>query len=157
MSAAEPNQKQKQKLVIRLKDPKRFLPLWLRDREEWLQTYAATEDDLFKNLSIRREVVTINKPSNRQTLAPKYNRQAIDIILHHSKTGHVKDFVINDSDLRAHVKEELTIKRIGGTPKEYFKIIDEIITTAVRRLFEDIDLVYYHEHLAGKLTVRILP
>jgi hypothetical protein len=83
------------KLVVRLKDPKRFLPLWLRDREEWFQTYAATEDDLFKNLSIRWEVVTVNNPSKRQTLARKYNRQAINIILHHAKTGHVKDFVIN--------------------------------------------------------------
>src|SRR5215207_4022195 len=154
--SAKPNQKQK--LIIRLKDPKRFLPLWQRDREEWLQTYAATEDDLFKNLSIRREVVTINNgKSKRQTLAPKYNRQAIDIILHHAKTGRVRDFVINESDLRSHVKEELTIKKIGGTPREYYKIVNEIFTNVVRRLFEDLDPVYYHDHLAGKLTVRVEP
>ncbi|SRR5215204_392485 len=152
--SAKPNQKQK--LIIRLKDPKRFLPLWQRDREEWLQTYAATEDDLFKNLSIRWEVVTINN-GKRKTYSKTYNRQAIDIILHHSKTGHVKDFVINESDLRAHVKEELTIKRIGGTPREYYKIVNEIFTNVVRRLFEDLDPVYYHDHLAGKLTVRVEP
>jgi predicted RNase H-like nuclease len=103
------------------------------------------------------EVVTVNNPSKRQTLARKYNRQAINIILHHAKTGHVKDFVINESDLRSHVKEELTIKRIGGTPREYYKLVDEIFSNSVRRLFEDLDLVYYHDHLASKLTVRVVP
>jgi hypothetical protein len=65
--------------------------------------------------------------------------------------------VINSSDLRQHVKEELTARRIGGTPKQYRKIIDEIFSNAVRRLFEDLDLVYFHDHLANKLHVRMEP
>jgi hypothetical protein len=93
----------------------------------------------------------------RKTLARKYNRQAIDIILHHSKTGRVRDFIINGSDLRPHIREQLTINKIGGTPKQYHKIVDEIFSSAVRRIFEELDLVYYHEHLAGKLRVRLEP
>jgi hypothetical protein len=77
--------------------------------------------------------------------------------LHHSRTGRVRDFIINSSDIRRPVKEELTNKRIGGTPEEYRKIVDEIFSNAVRRLFEEIDLVYYHGHLAGKLIVRLEP
>jgi hypothetical protein len=65
--------------------------------------------------------------------------------------------VINGSDLGQHVKEELTARRIGGTPKQYRKIIDEIFSNAVTRLFEDLDLVYFHDHLANKLHVRLEP
>ena len=139
-----------------IKSPRRFFPQWYD--EQYLkrpQTYAATEDDVLKYLSTTWEVVIVN--DGKTTFALKYNRQALDIILHHSKTGRVRDFVIYSSDIRRPVKEELTNGRIGGTPKEYRRIVDKIFSNAVRRLFEQIDLVYYHEHLAGKLMVRVEP
>ena len=139
-----------------IKSPKRFFPQWYDQGQRRQQTYAATEDDVLKYLSTTWEVVIVND-GKRKTLARKYNRQAVYIILHHSKTGRVRDFIIYSSDIRRPVKEELTNKRIGGTPKEYHKIVDEIFSNAVRRLFEEIDLVYYHEHLAGKLMVRLEP
>jgi hypothetical protein len=148
--------KPKQKLVVKIKDPRRFYPQWLKEQERQQQTYSATEDDLLSDLLTRWEAVVIND-GKRKTFAKKYNRQAIDIILYHSKTGLVRDFVIKESDLRRHTKEELTNKRIGGTPKEYHQIVDEIFSNAVRRLFEELDLVYYHNHLAGKLQVRLEP
>jgi hypothetical protein len=148
----------KPKVII--KSPKRFLIPWQKQQNQIFPTYAATEDDVLNSLLFRLEPVILRDNNGnviRKTSAKKYNRQALDIILNHSKTGKVKDFIINESDLLRSAREELTNKRIGGTPKEYFKVVEEIFTTAVRRLFEDIDLVYYHEHLAGKLTVRILP
>ena len=155
----------RQKPVLRLKSPKRFLVQRQELKRERLpRTYAATEDDLLCSLVTTWEVVAIavnnnngNKNEVRKTLARKYNRQAIDTILHHSKTGRIRDFVINDSDLRPNTREQLTISKIGGTPKQYHKIVDEIFSSAVRRLFEELDLVYYHEHLAGKLRVRLEP
>jgi hypothetical protein len=150
MSLAKP------KVVI--KDPRRFYPEWLKKQERQLQTYSATEDDLLSDLATRWEAVVVNNgDGERRTFAKKYNRQAIDIILYHAKTGHVRDFVIKDSDLQRHTRYELTNKRIGGTPKEYHQIVDEIFSNAVRRLFEELDLVYYHNNLAGKLHVRLEP
>jgi hypothetical protein len=148
------------KPIVRLKDPKRFLIPWQKQQIIQFPTYAATEDDVLTSLLFRLELVTLkdnNGNRTRKTIAKKYNRQALDIILHHSKTGQVKDFIIKESDLMRRAREELTNKRIGGTPEEYFKIIDDIFTNAVRRIFEEIDLVYYHEHLADKLVVRITP
>jgi hypothetical protein len=123
-------------------------------RKRNLQTYAATENDLTSRLHNCWECPVI-EGKGRRTYASKYNRQAIAIILHHSKTGHVKDFVINESDLHSDLKYELTNERIGGTPKEYRNTISEIFTGAVKQLFEDLDAVYYHEHLADKLRVRM--
>jgi hypothetical protein len=145
----------KPKVII--KSPKRFFPQWYDElRQKRQQTYAATEGDVLTSLSTTWEFVIVNN-GKRKTLAKKYNRQALDVILHHSKTGRVRDFVIYSCDISRPVKDELTNERIGGTPKEYRKIVDEIFSNAVRRLFEEIDLVYYHEHLAGKLMVRVEP
>jgi hypothetical protein len=118
------------------------------------QTYSATEDDLLCNLMCRNEVVIVNK-GKRKTLAKKYNRQAISIILHHSRTSRVNDFVINLSDLTTEVKEELTLDRIRGTKRQYYKIFNEILCSVVQRLFENLDLVYYHDHLASRIKVRL--
>ena len=154
----------RQKPVLKLKSPKRFSQRQQLEHVRQPQTYAATEDDLLCSLVTTWEVVAIavnnnngNKNEVRKTLARKYNRQAIDTILHHSKTGRIRDFVIYDSDLRPNTREQLTISKIGGTPKQYHKIVDEIFSGAVRRLFEELDLGYYHEHLAGKLRVRLEP
>jgi hypothetical protein len=122
---------------LKLEYPKRFTQRQQLEHARQPQTYAATEDDLLCSLVTTWEVVTIavnnsgNKNEVRKTLGRKYNRQAIDIILHHSKTGRIRDFVVNDSDVRPDTREQLTISNI--------------------------DLVYYHEHLAGKLRVRLEP
>jgi hypothetical protein len=120
-----------------------------------LQTYAATEDEFLFTLLRTWEVV---KPKNgRTTLAPKYNRQAIGIILHHARSGNVKDFIIHDYDIRGHLRDQLSLKNIGGTQKERDQIVNEIISNAVRRLFEELDLEYYHNYLVDKMRWRIEP
>jgi hypothetical protein len=151
-----------QKARLRLKSPNRFKlqkdifeTFVLFQPKEWL-TYAASEDLLLSSLREKWAVVVVSKNNEkRNTFARKYTSQAISIILHHSKTGKVKDFIINASDLRPELKEQLTARNIGGTPKQYYKIVDEIISNAVTRLFEDLDIVYYHKNLADKLRVRL--
>jgi hypothetical protein len=150
------------KPLVKIKSPRRFdvqihasILYRQKQRERNLQTYTATEDDLWSQLFWCWEVVTLK--NGKKTFARKYQRQAIDIIIYHSKSGQVKDFIINEFDLRRELREELSIKRIGGTPKEYYKIVDEIFFNAVRRLFEELDLVYYQDHLAGRLRVRLVP
>jgi hypothetical protein len=169
------------KPIIRLKDPRRFLlqtqifktfeqtrphpvydnylySVYLNPKDIDLvkeQTYAATEDDVLHNLLTCWEVVTI-KNGKEKTPVRKYSIQAIAIITHHAKTGQVNDFVIKESDLRRPLRKRLTIEKIGGTPKQYRKIVETIISRAVRRLFEELDLVYYYDHLADKLGVRFI-
>ena len=117
-----------------------------------MQTLAATEDDVLYTLLMQFEVVKFN--NGRETLGRKYQKQVIEIILNHARYGKVKDFIFNKSDIRGHLKDQFTIEKIGGTPKECRNIVREILTNAVRRLFEELDTEYYHNHLAGKLQVR---
>jgi hypothetical protein len=107
---------------------------------EGIQTYAATEDDALYTLLIHFEVVEFN--NGHKILGRKYQRQVIEIILNHARCGKVKDFIFNKSDIQGHLKEQLTIENIGGNPKEYCKIVKEILTSAVRRLFEELDTEY---------------
>jgi hypothetical protein len=128
-----------------------------------VSTYAAIKDDLYRNLKFRMEIVIIKDRRNKngkirvETLGNKYLRQAIAIITHHAQSGQVKDFVIKESDLRKDLRGELSIDNIGGNPKQYHKIIKEIFSDSVRRLFEELDIVYYHEHLADRLGVKFIP
>jgi hypothetical protein len=118
-----------------------------------LQTYAATEDEFLFTLSRTWEVVKLkNRPT---TLGRKYPKQAIGVILHHARSGNVKDFIINDYDIRRHLRDQLSLENIGGTQKERDQIVYEIISNAVRRLFEELDLEYYHNHLVDKMKWRL--
>jgi hypothetical protein len=118
-----------------------------------LQTYAATEDEFLFTLLRTWEVVTLK--SGQPKLGRKYQKQAIGIILHHARSGKVKDIVINDNDIRGHLRDQLSRENIGGTQKERDNIVHEIISNAVRRLFEELDLEYYHNHLIDKLKWRL--
>lgn len=128
-----------------------------------IPTYAAIKDDLYRNLKFRKEIVIIKDKRNKngkirvETLGNKYLRQVIAIITHHAQSGQVKDFVIKESDLRRELRGRLSIDNIGGNSKQYHKIIQEIFSNAVRRLFEELDIVYYHEHLADRLEVKFIP
>jgi hypothetical protein len=119
-----------------------------------LQTYTATEDEFLFTLLRTWEVIQLK---NRRTLGNKYQKQAIGIILHHARSGRVKDFIINDHDIRGHLRDQLLLENIGGSRKDRDKIVHEIISNAVRRLFEELDLGYYHNHLIDKLKWRIEP
>ena len=120
-----------------------------------LQTYAATEDEFLFTLLRTWEVV--NPKNRRTTLGRKYPKQAIGIILHHARSGDVKDFIINDYDIRGHLRDQLSLKNIGGTQKERDQIVNEIISSAVRRLFEELDLEYHHNYLIDKMKWRMEP
>jgi hypothetical protein len=81
-----------------------------------LQTYAATEDEFLFTLLRTREVVKLK--SGRKTLGRKYQKQAVGTILHHARSGNVRDFIIYDCDIRGHLRDHLSLENIGGTQKE---------------------------------------
>jgi hypothetical protein len=126
---------------------------WENIDPTYLQTYAATEDEFLFTLLRTWEVVKLK--NGRKTLYRKYNKQAIGIILHHARSGKVKDFIINDYDIRGHLRDQLSLENIGGTQKERDKIVHMIISNAVRRLFEELDLEHYHNHLVDKMRWRL--
>jgi hypothetical protein len=114
---------------------------------EILQRYTATEDEFLWMLLMTWKV--------DGGLIRKYIDQLNYIVLHHASSGNLKDFVIDESDIRGHLKEELTTERIGGTPKQRDEIVCEIISNAVRRLFEELQPRFYREHLKGKISWKI--
>ena len=120
-----------------------------------LQTYAATEDEFLFTLLRTWDVAKLKSGEKKQS--KKYQKQAIGIILHHARSGNLKDFVINDYDIRGHLRDQLSLENIGGTQKERDQIVYEIISNAVRRLFQELDLEYYHNYLIDKMRWRIEP
>jgi len=126
---------------------------WENIDPTYLQTYAATEDEFLFTLLRTWEVVKLKNEEMEQ--CRKYQRQAIGIILHHARSGNVKDFIINDYDIRGHLRYQLSLENIGGTQKERDKIVHMIISNAVRRLFEELDLEYYHNYLIDKMRWRL--
>jgi hypothetical protein len=128
---------------------------WENVGPTYLQTYAATEDQFLFTLLRAWEVVKLE--NGRKTLCRKYPKQTIGIIIHHAKSGNVKDFIINDSDIRGHLRDQLSLENIGGTQNERDEIVYLIISNAVRRLFEELDLEYYHNHLVDIMKWRMEP
>ena len=128
---------------------------WENFDPTYLQTYAATEDEFLFTLLRTWEVVKLK--NGRKTLCRKYQKQAIGIIMHHARSGNVKDFMINDCDIRGHLRDQLSLENIGGTQKERDEIVYMIISNAVRRLFEELDLEYYHNLLVDKIKWRMKP
>jgi hypothetical protein len=128
---------------------------WENIDPTYLQTYAATEDEFLFTLLRTWEVVKLK--NKRKTLCRKYQKQAIGMILHHARSGNVKDFLINDCDIRGHLRDQLSLESIGGSQKERDEIVYTIISNAVRRLFEELNLEYYHNHLVEKMKWRMDP
>ncbi len=128
---------------------------WENIDPTYLQTYAATEDEFLFTLLRTWEVIKLK--NGRKALYRKYSKQAIGMILHHARSGNVKDFIINDYDIRGHLRDQLSLENIGGKQKERDKIVHMIISNAVRRLFEELDLEYYHNYLIDKIRWRLEP
>jgi hypothetical protein len=128
---------------------------WENVDPTYLQTYAVTEDEFLFTLLRTWEVVKLK--NGRKTLCRKYPKQAIEIIIYHARSGNIKDFIINDCDIRGHLRDQLSLENIGGTLKERDEIVYTIISNAARRLFEELDLGYYHNYLVDKMKWRMEP
>jgi hypothetical protein len=94
----------------------------------------------------------INAVSKEILITHKYYDQAEWVLYHINIHKPPPQFVINLSDLTRKLKEEISSLR--PTPST----LNEIITTAVRRMLESVNPEYYHVNgIYGKVAWRLDP
>jgi hypothetical protein len=113
-------------------------------KEYW--TTECLVDQLFLNLCSSRQ--TIINDNGRTFTVGKYYSQAHRLMKWIPIAKPAPEFVINISDLKPEVRKE--IESIIDSPMT----LQYVLTQAVGRIFENIDLNYYHLSIARNLKVK---
>jgi hypothetical protein len=117
-------------------------------KEYW--TIECLVDQLFLNLCSSRQ--TITNSEGRTITVRKYYRRARELMkwIPIARLPS-NEFVINISDIKPAI-----IKEIESVANNH-KTLQYVLTQAVGRIFENLDLEYYHLSIARNLRVRIEP
>jgi hypothetical protein len=128
-------------------------PAALQEKDEQEEDKWTTErivDEVFLNLVRTTESITV-EDGGRSIPVRKYYRQARELMKWIPIARPSPEFVINIGDLTSKVIKE--IESIISYPKT----LQYVITQAVGRIFENLDLECYQLSIARNLRVRFEP
>ena len=110
------------------------------DREYW--TIAHLMDEVFLQLAKKREIINYN---DKNITIYKYYHQALRMWKWIPISKPKAKFIVNISDLTPRIYCEL--KNLDKHTAQY------VLKEAVKRIFENIDFKFYHEHIENNLEV----
>ena len=118
-----------------------------RPNDEW--TTERLVEELFLDLARAKEKML----EGEQPIAvSKYYRQAKEIMFLISVTRPTVPFIVNVSDFSTKVMQELEkLHRLGD-----IKTISYVLTSAVGKIFENVNFEYYHGSIMRNLKVRLV-
>ena len=112
----------------------------ISDIDYW--TIAHLTDELFLQIAKKREIINYN---GKKITIYKYYHQALQMWKWIPISKPKAEFIINISDLTPRIYCEL--KSLEKQTAQY------VLKEAVKRIFENIDFKFYHEHIEDNLEV----